>query len=130
MKARSLAYTVAGLLTLIGVMGLLIELNKRRFSSVNFYGYVLAALFIMCGALTFVGAWFRYRGGSWSFVGMLLVAAGIAGVTAAMQLGPHLLSPRVLNWRVTALWGVGLYCLAWGHLRSRKTKKPKNEKDD
>jgi hypothetical protein len=127
MKGRRLAaYVIDGTLMFLGVLGLLIESSRGKPSSTHFYGYVLAVLFLACGAIIFVGMRSAYGGGAWSLVGVLLVAAAIARITSMVQgliQGRELRSPVVFCSTIAALWGVGCYCLAWGHIR-RRLKEP------
>jgi len=128
MKGKRLAaHFIDGTLVLFGVVGLLAELSKGRPSSTNFYMYVLAGLLLTCGVIIFIGIRSTYGGGAWSLFGLLLVAAALARITAFVQAymqGREVRSVAFYS-SIAALWGVGCYCLAWGHVRChRKTTQP------
>ena len=114
------AYMVGGAFTLFGIMGLLIEFNKERPSSTNFYGYTIGALFFICGALTCIGVRLHYRGGLWSFCGLILIAAAIVRITFGLQTamqGRHIIVPVPFYSSIVTLWVMGCYCLIYGHIR-------------
>jgi hypothetical protein len=120
-----LSYAAGGILVFLGALGLLIEFHKASPSSTNFYGYVLGVVLIVSGALTCVAVRLNYGGGLWSFFGNLFVAAAIARVALAWQVymqGRHFISPIVVHSITAGLWGVGCYCLAWGHMRHHRKK--------
>jgi len=119
------AYVAGGALVFLGILGLLIEFSKATPSSTNFHGYVLGAVLIASGVLTGVAARFHYGGGLWSFIGLICVAAAIARVASAWQVymqGRHFISPDFFYSMTAALWGVGCYCLVWGHIRHHRKK--------
>ncbi len=123
---RVTAYAVGGALIFVGIMGLLIEFSKGKPSLTNFYGYVLAAVFVTSGALTCVAVRSHYGGGLWSFFGLVFVGAAtgrFALVTELYMRSRHLISPAFFFSTTTALWGVGCYGLFWGHLRHHKERK-------
>ena len=125
---RLAAYVTSGALAFIGVVGLLVESSKRGPSPTNFYGYVLFILLLVCGGIIVLAVRSGYRGGAWSLLGLLLIAAAIARATSIAEIyiqGKHLLSPTASYLRTGALWGTGCYCLVWGHLRPRR-KAPNN----
>jgi len=119
------AYAAGGVLIFLGALGLLIEFSKVSPSSTNFYGYVLGTMLVASGALTCVAVRLNYGGGLWSFFGSLFVASAIVRVALAWQVymqGRHFISPVVVNSITAGLWGVGCYCLVWGHMRHHRKK--------
>ena len=128
-KVRHMTACIAGgALIFLGIMGFLIEISKGKPSSTNFYGYVLAAVFVACGVLTCVAVRSHYGGGLWSFFGLLFVAAAtvrLVSVSQAYMQNRHLIyliSPVIFFSTTAAFWGVGCYCLAWGHMRHHRKK--------
>ena len=120
---RLVAYVVDGVLIFLGILGLVIESSEAKPSSTNFFGYVLAVLFLACGAIVCLAIRSGYGGGAWSLCGLLLFAAAIARLTSIMQVhmqGRNLISPVVSYSTAAALWGAGCYCLAWGHMRRHR----------
>jgi hypothetical protein len=118
-------YAAGGVLIFLGALGLLIEFSKASPSSTNFYGCVLGTILIASGALTCVAVRLNYGGGLWSFFGSLFVAAAILRVAFAWQVymqGGHFISPVVFHSITAGLWGVGCYCLVWGHMRHHRKK--------
>jgi hypothetical protein len=123
---RVAGYVTGGILIFLGIMGLLIESSKGKPSATHFYGYVLAAMFFVCGVLTCVGVWRCYAGGLWSFFGLLFIVAGIARLTSlseALARGRHLISPGVFYSLTAVLFCMGFYGLSWGHLRRHRLRK-------
>ena len=121
------AYVTIGVLIFLGTMGLLIEFRNGSPSSTNFSGYVLGVLFIVSGVLTLFAVRLHYGGGLWSFFGLLFVGAAIFRVALACQVymqGRHFTSPIIMYSITAGLWGVGCYCLAWGHMRNHRKKTP------
>jgi hypothetical protein len=122
---RVTAYATGGVLIFLGILGLLIESSKGKPSSTNCYGYVLAVALIACGTLTCIAVRSHYGGGLWSFFGCLCVAAAIARVALVWQVhmqGKHFTFPVIVYSTTAGLWGVGCYCLAWGHMRRHRKK--------
>jgi len=120
------AYLVGGTLVFLGLMGLLTELEQKKLSSTNFSGYVRSVVLIASGALTWVAARFHYGGGLWSLFGLICSAAAFARFVSALQVnvrGRHLSSPEFFYSTTALLWGVGCYCLIWGHMRHHRQKK-------
>jgi hypothetical protein len=74
------AYVAGGTLLFLGILGLLVEFSKAKPSSVNFYGYGLAALFIASGILACVAARSQVRPVSAYVAGGALVFLGILGL--------------------------------------------------
>ena len=126
-KVKSVSvYVAGGTLAFFGTMGSLIEFSEGRPSSTNFYGYAVAVVLIASGVLTCVAARSHYGGGLWSFFGLICVAAAIVRFASASQVymrGRDLISPVVFFSTTAVLWGVGCYCLIWGHLRHQRQKK-------
>jgi hypothetical protein len=120
------AYVAGGALVFLGIVGLLIEFSKAKPSFANFYGYVLAVVLIASGVLTCVAARSNYGGGLWSFFGLVCVAATIGRLASVAQMymeNRHLVSPGIFYSTTAGLWGVGCYCLFWGHMRRHREKK-------
>jgi hypothetical protein len=116
-------YVGGGTLILLGFMGLMIEVGKGTPSFTNFHGYVLAGLFLACGAITCIAAWSQYGGGLWSFFGLLFLAAATFRFAIASEMhmrSRQLVSPAVFFSTTAALCGVGFYCLIWGHSRRHR----------
>jgi len=122
-RGRLAAYTIDGVLFLLGFLGFAVEYSEGKPSSTNFFGYILALLFLACGVIFFIGIRSCYRGGGWSFFGLLLVAAATAQFTSWMQLqlqGRQLLYPAAFCLTTAGLFGAGCYCLIWGHIRRQR----------
>ena len=128
---RAIPYVAGGVLIFLGVMGLLIEFSKVMPSSTNFYGYVLWVVLIVSGILICIAAWSHYGGGLWSFFGLMFIAETIGHLTFLAQVymqHRHLTSPVSFFSTTAAFWGVGSYCLVWGHMRHHQKKvKPPNK---
>jgi uncharacterized membrane protein HdeD (DUF308 family) len=119
------AYIIGGVLTFLGIVGLLVEFGKGNPSSRNFYGHVLAAILVASGVLTCAATRLRYGGGLWSFVGLILVVAATARLAQDLQMharGRDLAFPEMFYSTTAALWGAGCYCLVWGHMRHQRQK--------
>lgn len=109
----------------IGIIGLVLEFNKAMPSSVNFYRYTLAVLFLASGVLVFIAAQSNYGGGIWSFVGLICVAVAISRIAFTCQVylqGLHLISPVVCYSLTIIYLGIGCFCLVWGQIRHQRKK--------
>ena len=122
---RGSSYVGGGALIALGILGLLVEFSGGKSSSI-FFGYVLGASLVICGGVICVATRAHYGGGLWSFCGLIFVAAAtvrFAFVLDAHVGGRQLLSPGLFYSKIAALWGVGCYCLIWGHMRHHQKKK-------
>jgi hypothetical protein len=82
-------------------------------------------MFVVNGVTTCVAARFRYGGGLRSFLGLLCITAAIARLAFAWQIdlqGRRLPSPAIFYTTTAFTWGLGCYCLIWGHMRHRRAK--------
>jgi hypothetical protein len=123
---RVSAYVVGGVLIFIGTVGLVIELSREKPSSTNFYGYALAVVCITSGVLACVAAKSHYDGGPWFLFGLICVATCLSNIAFVSQLymrGRHVAFPVITYSKIAGLWGVGCYCLIWGHMRRHREKK-------
>lgn len=117
------AYFVGGVLLALGILGLLVEFSRAAPSSTNFRGYVLAVEFLTCGLLIVGAVRSYYGGGLWSFLGVALVAVAVFRSAIALEVdlrGGHFRSPVIFYSTLAASWGIGFYCLAWGHIRHHR----------
>ena len=119
------AYIAGGTLILLGIIVSLAEFSKAKPFATHFLGHMLAAVLVAYGVLTCVMGWAKYGGGLWSFFGLLFVGAATLGCAFGAQAymqHRELVSPGVFFSWIAALWGVGFYCLFWGHIRRHKEK--------
>ena len=82
----------------------------------------MAAVFVIWGMLLCSAVW-TYGGGIYSLIGVTLVASAIirAGFLLDIYLrGRHLISPVTNFALVASFWGVGCYCLVWGHMKHHR----------
>jgi hypothetical protein len=126
---RISAYIAGGLLLALGVMGFIVEFNEGNKSSTIVAGYMMAAIFVIWGTLLCLAVARHYGGGAWSFFGAML--AGYAMIHTGFSLdvylrGRHFISPIIDLSVVASSWGVGCYCLVWGHMRHHRKKTPTN----
>jgi hypothetical protein len=123
---RGGAYLVGGLLLFLGVTGFFIQFKRGMLSSTNFQGYVLAIALTVSGGLTCGAVRVQYGGGLWSFVGVICSAIVIFRFANAIQIemrGEFLVHPVDFFSKTAGLFGVGCYCLIWGHIRRHRKRK-------
>ena len=123
---RITSYLFGGVLFCLGVMGFLIELGKGMPSSSHFTGYVASVVLVVCGVAICVAVRCRYGGGSWSLLGLLLAALGTGRLVCFWLLTLYGWGRNSLggfDYGTAASFGIGCYCLAWGHLRQHREKK-------
>jgi len=108
-------------------MGFSVESSSGKNSSSVVLGYVIGAVFVICGVLLCLAVRLHYGGGLWSFLGVAFVAAAILRAAFMLDVflrGSHFLSsPFMFYSTVAAFWGIGCYCLVWGHMRHHRKKK-------
>jgi hypothetical protein len=120
---RPLTYIACALLILIGLLGVFVENRKGPPSATHFSPYILAAAFLLSGGITLVALRLRYGGGLWFLVGLAFVTLSFARGAFVIQIhfqGRRLIDPVTFLWTTAALWGIGAYCLVWGHIRHRQ----------
>ena len=126
---RISAYIVGGLFTTLGIMGFIVEFSEGKASSTIVAGYMMAIVFVIWGPLLCLAVCWHYGGGAWSFIGAILV--GYAMIHGGFSLdvylrGRHFISPIIDFSIIATFWGVGCYCLVWGHMRHHRKKIPPN----
>jgi hypothetical protein len=122
---RTIGYTVGSLLFALGILGFVVEVSEGKASSTIFAGYMLAAVFLICGIFLLLAIWSHYGGGLYSFIGATLVALVMihVGFTVDMYLrGRYYLSPFRAILPFAVMWVIGCYCLVFGHMRHHRKK--------
>jgi hypothetical protein len=120
---RISAYIAGGFFIALGIMGFLVEISEGEKSSTIVAGYVMASVFVIWGTLLCLAVRFHYGGALWSAIGVILVTWAMiySGFTLDSYLrGRHLTYPVRTFSLISIFWGVGCYCLVWGHMRHHR----------
>ncbi|MEJ0090983.1 MAG: hypothetical protein WDM80_14725 [Limisphaerales bacterium] len=126
---RVSAYVAGSLFIALGIMGFIVEFSEGKSSSSIIAGYVMATMFFVWGVLLCSAVKLHYCGGVWSLVGITFVALAIIRAAFLLDIylrGSHLIFSVLQFSLVAAFWGVGCYCLIWGHVRHHRKKKSPN----
>ena len=122
---RISAYIFGIALLLIGIVSFGIQIESGNTSPRPLLGYVLAVVFIICGALTCLATRLRYGGGLWSIMGLNFVGFGTLGIASMLEAHLHgtpWTFPVVFYVRVTVFMVGGFVFLVLGQMRRQRIK--------
>lgn len=111
---RMLSYIIAVQLALLGLAMAVLGPGQAAYAGAPAKPVVVGAMLLVWGTLLFISARARYRGGTPSYLGAVLVGFGLwAGAGAMLWAGPAGAVQHALTG--CALAGAGVLLLLYGH---------------